>query len=78
MFLQNKEGRIMSERFERLFSLPENLYADGAPIIISSGALLKDTSTGSILAKLMLKSVSNRQIKAVKVKLALIDTWGEP
>ena len=68
----------MSERFERLFSLPENLYADGAPIIISSGALLKDTSTGSILAKLMLKSVSNRQIKAVKVKLALIDTWGEP
>lgn len=66
----------MSERYTRLFSLPENLYAEGSPVIIAAGALLKDSQTGKIIAQLKLKSISPKAIKAVKVKLDLFDTAG--
>ena len=32
----------MSERYARLFSLPEDRYSVGAPVVIAAGALLKD------------------------------------
>ena len=59
----------MSERYSKLFSLPGNLYAEGAPVILSAGNLLKDNETGKILAQLKLKSISPKTIKAVKVRL---------
>ena len=68
----------MSERYSRLFALPENLYAVGSPVIIAAGTLLKDTQTGKIIAQLKLKSISPKAIKAVKVKLDLFDTAGNP
>lgn len=68
----------MSERYSRLFALPENLYAVGSPVIIAAGTLLKDTQTGKIIAQLKLKSISAKAIKAVKVKLDLFDTAGTP
>ena len=39
----------MSERYSRLFSLPENLYAEGAPVVIAAGALLKESRNGLYL-----------------------------
>jgi len=36
----------MNERYTRVFSLPENLYATGSPVVIAAGALLKDNQTG--------------------------------
>lgn len=66
----------MSERYARLFALPENLYAVGSPVLIAAGTLLKDTQTGKIIAQLKLKSISAKAIKAVKVKLDLFDTAG--
>lgn len=68
----------MSERYSRLFALPENLYTVGSPVIIAAGTLLKDTQTGKIIAQLKLKSISAKEIKAVKVKLDLFDTAGNP
>ena len=32
----------MAERYTRLYTLPENLYTEGAPLVIAAGALLKD------------------------------------
>lgn len=66
----------MSERYSRLFALPENLYAVGSPVVIAAGTLLKDTQTGRIVAQLKLRSISDKIIKAVKVKLYLYDTAG--
>lgn len=66
----------MSERYTKLFSLGKNLYAHGSPVIVSAGALLKDTKTQEIIAQLKFYSVSNQQIKAIKVKLILFDTAG--
>lgn len=67
----------MSERYSRLFSLPENLYAEGAPVIIAAGALLKDNQTGNVLAQLKLQNIGNRAIKAITVRIFPMDTAGE-
>ncbi len=64
----------MSERYSKLYSLTENLYLDGAPVIISAGALLKDNNTGKILAQLKIKSITDKTIKAVKVCIVAYDT----
>ena len=39
----------MAERYTRLYTLPENLYTEGAPLVIAAGALLKDNQTGKVL-----------------------------
>lgn len=66
----------MSERYSRVFALPENLYAVGSPVVIAAGTLLKDNQTGRIVAQLKFRSISNKIIKAVKVRLDLFDTAG--
>ena len=67
----------MADRFERLFKLPNNLYSAGFPILISAGALLKDTQSGSIIVQLKFQSVSSLSIKALKVKLSSYDITGK-
>lgn len=66
----------MGERYTRLFSLPENLYSTGAPVIIAAGALLKDNQTGKVLAQLKLCSISCKTIKAATVSIKPLDTVG--
>ena len=66
----------MSERYSRIYSLPENLYATGSPVVIAAGALLKDTQNGRMLVQLKFCNVQNSEIKAVKVRLMLKDTAG--
>lgn len=66
----------MSERYTRLFSLPENLYMEGAPVIIAAGALLKDNQTGKVLAQLKIRNIQGREIKAATVSVSLLDTAG--
>ena len=68
----------MSERYTRLFSLPENLYAVGAPAVIAAGALLKDNQTGKVLAQLKIQNIGEKLIKAVTVRIAPLDTRGQP
>lgn len=68
----------MSERYSRLYSLPENLYASGSPVIISAGALLKDNQTGKVLAQLKLRNIAGKTIKAAKVSILPFDTIGNP
>lgn len=68
----------MSTRYTRLFSLPLNLYAEGMPVIIAAGALLKDEQTGNVLAQLKYQSISTKKIKALKVCISPLDTVGNP
>lgn len=67
----------MSERFTKLFTLPENLYTETSPVLIVAGALLKDGQTGKVLAQLKLKNISSKVIKALTVKLFPKDTTGQ-
>ena len=57
----------MAERYSRLFSLPEDLYTAGAPLVISAGALLMDNQTGQVLAQLKMRSISSKVINAAKL-----------
>ena len=66
----------MAERFEKLYSLPANLYSEGAPVIISAGSLLKDNETGKVIAQIKYHSISNIPIKALKIKVAAFDISG--
>lgn len=59
----------MSERYKKLFVLPENLHTEDAPVVIMAGALLKDNQTGRLMAQLKLKNVSEETIKSVKVSI---------
>lgn len=68
----------MSERYSKLFALPENLYANGSPAVIAAGALLKDNQTGKVLAQLKLRNIGTKSIKAAKVCIHPLDTVGNP
>ena len=67
----------MSERYTRLFALPENQYAPSAPILIAAGALLKDNQTGKVLAQFKFQSISPKEIKAVKISVTAFDVFGK-
>ncbi len=66
----------MSERYTKLFALTENLYTEGAPVVIAAGSLLKDNQTGKILAQIKYKNISSKIIKAVKVAVRAFDVSG--
>ena len=66
----------MAERYTRLYTLQENLYQEGSPILISAGVLLKDTSTGKLLVQLKFRNISDCVINAVKVKINSFDPAG--
>lgn len=68
----------MSERYSKLFSLPENLYAAGSPVVIAAGALLKDNQTGKVIAQLKMRNINQKPIKAAKVSIHPLDTVGNP
>ena len=57
----------MAERYSRLFTLPEDLYAPGSPLVIAAGALLTDNQTGQCVAQLKLRSISPKTISTVRV-----------
>lgn len=68
----------MSERYSRLFALPTSLYAFGAPVMISAGALLKDDLTGKVLAQLKFRNLSTKCIKAATVRIQPMDIAEKP
>ena len=68
----------MSERYSRLFSLSENLYAEGAPVLIAAGALLKDNETGKVLAQIKIRNIGPKAIKAATVSILPLDVVGSP
>lgn len=68
----------MSNRYTQLFLLPQNLYSEGAPILIEAGALLNDSQTNKILAQLKYKNLQVNSIKAMNVRIQPMDVLGNP
>ncbi len=66
----------MAERYERVFTLSENLYGDGSPIEVLAGVLLKDTRTNGVLAQLKYRSLADGKIRALRVRLQPYDVAG--
>lgn len=68
----------MSERYAKLFALPEKLYAQGAPVLIAAGALLRNNQSGKMLAQLKMQSITGNVIKTATIQLTPLDTTGKP
>lgn len=68
----------MNERFETLYVLKKNLYTDASPVVVSSGVLLKDKKTDTVIVQLKFQSVSDKRIVALKVSLNAFDIAGNP
>ncbi len=68
----------MSERYVKIFSLPNNLYAESAPVLIKAGALLKDTERNRMLVQLKFKSITEKVITSLLVELRSVDESGNP
>lgn len=66
----------MDARYTRLFTLPQNLYFYGSPIVISAGALLKDNKKGRVLVQLKLRNIQSKYINAVTVQVCSADIAG--
>lgn len=66
----------MNERFSRLYVLPGAQYVNGAPVIISAGALLKDNATGKVLVQLKLTNLYESILTACKVTVFALDPGG--
>ena len=63
----------MAERYSRLFTLSNDLYTAGSPVVIAAGALLKDHQTGKVLAQLKLRSICISLTETVFVPLPLLE-----
>lgn len=59
----------MADRYKKKYILADMLYADTAPVLIAGGALLEDNSTNKLLLQLKFKSVTEKEIKALRVKI---------
>ena len=62
----------MSERFTKLFSLRENLYVKGAPVVIAAGALHKDNQADRIIAQIKIRSISSKKIRVTVTVVVFI------
>ena len=68
----------MAERYIRLYALPNNVYLDGAPVLIAAGALLLDSQTGRVLAQLKLQNISEKAVRSVTVAVYPLDVAQRP
>lgn len=69
----------MSEQnLRKVFSLPENLYASGSPIIIADSGLLKDENGEKVFLSLGLMDINAKEIDSFKVEVQAFDTIWKP
>lgn len=68
----------MMERFINLYALPQSLYADGAPVLIASGELFRDTQTDGVFAQFAIRNLCEQTICAAEIAVTPLDAAGKP
>ena len=68
----------MAERFQTVFTLPENLYLEGAPVRITAGALQRIAANGQMLAQVTLQNIGSKPVKGAKIVIRPLDVAGRP
>lgn len=66
----------MDSRFVKLFAINDRLYLQGSPVLLEAGALLKDSTTGRVLAQLKICNLSEQSIVACKVGIKAYEMNG--
>lgn len=57
----------MSERFKNIYSIEEDLYTQGAPVIIKSGKLCRDIRGGDLVCLFNFLNISDKTVKSLKL-----------
>ena len=63
----------MEDRFRNLYQLKQELYTEGAPLIIEKGSLLQDMQTNALVIQLKFHSISQKPFKALKIRINTYD-----
>ena len=66
----------MAERFTKLYASDGVPWLPDIPVLLMAGALLRDEYSGNLLCQLRLRSVSDRTVRAVTVRIELQDAAG--
>lgn len=61
----------MNERYIRLQDFPKNLYAEGVPVLIEAGALLKDSLTDALLVQMKFRNISEKKIASITTNVRI-------
>lgn len=76
-FKITEQTLLMSEKYELVFETSESVYTANSPVIFLSGALFKHVKTNEIVTQLKFQNISKKIIKAVKIEIVAIDSFGE-
>lgn len=61
------------ERYQRLYSIGENLYQANSDILLCAGVLLLDTKSNKVLAQLKFRNLSDKIVKGFQISLNCFD-----
>lgn len=67
----------MADRYAKKYALPERLYADGAPVIIESGALLYDNAAKRHLVQLNFLCLAEKPVAFLRVLITPTGAQGD-
>lgn len=67
----------MAERYEKKYTVPNMLYSPGAPVIITSGALIQDSVSKKLMVQLCMTSLSEKEIAFIRVSITPTKATGE-
>ena len=51
----------MSERYTKIFTLPEKTHTEGSPVVIEAGTLLIDNEENRLVAQLKLQNTTKKK-----------------
>ena len=64
---------MVMERYQRLYSIGENLYQANSDILLCAGVLLLDTKSNKVLAQLKFRNLSDKIVKGFQISLNCFD-----
>lgn len=63
--------------YENLFRIKENLYAEGSPVLISTGALFRNDQTGRMHVQVKFKNLCKKPIVMLRASFVFADATGK-
>ena len=68
----------MSERYVRIYEGAQNLWVDGAPVLISAHVLLKDQQVYRSVAQIKFQNIQKKTVDYLKAEITPLDAVGQP
>lgn len=63
-------------RYQEVYRMPAMMYAEGSPVLISAGTILKDTVKEQVLVQLKLQNLSDKVLISCKISIKAYEPSG--